>query len=205
MINTLVNRWWAVGLVGALAIILGIVSFAMPGVTLVSMVAAFGAYALVTGVVELVAGFNRETTEVLGSTARTYLLVTGALSVVAALITFFYPGITLVALYSIIGAWAVLAGISTIASAVAHREQRNHTWLVALAGAVSVIFGAYMFMRPAVGLVALAYALGTYAIIYGIAMLVGSYQLKQLHDHGLVSIGRVSEPVTTPTDRLTPR
>lgn len=205
MINTLVNRWWAVALVGALAVVLGIVSFAMPGVTLISMVAAFGAYSLVTGIVELAAGFSRETAEALGSTARTYLIVTGVLSVVAALVTFFYPAITLLALYTIIGAWAVLAGITTIASAVVHREHRSHTWLVALGGAVSVVFGAYMFLRPAVGLVALAYALGTFAIIYGISMLVGSYQLKQLHDRGGVTIGRVTEPVATPSDRLTPR
>jgi uncharacterized membrane protein HdeD (DUF308 family) len=205
MISTLIDRWWAVALVGVLAIILGVVAFTMPGVTIVSLVAAFGAYALVSGIVELVAGFSKEANSMLGPNARTYLLVTGALGVVAALITFFYPGMTLLALYSIIGAWAVLSGISTIASAITHREQRNHTWLVAAGGAVSVLFGVYMFMRPGVGLLALTYALGTFAVVYGVAMLVGSFQLKQVKDRGEVTIGRVTEPVATPTDTLTPR
>jgi uncharacterized membrane protein HdeD (DUF308 family) len=205
MISTLIDRWWAVAVVGALAIILGVVSFVMPGVTLASMVAAFGAFALVTGLVELGAGFAQKTAMMLGSTARTYLIVTGVLGVLAGLATFFYPGITLAALYTVIAAWAVLSGITQIAAALVHRAARQHTWLVAVGGAVSVAFGIYMIIRPAMGLLALAYAVGAFALIYGASMLAASYRLKQIHDETTVSIIPAEERVGAPTDRLTPR
>lgn len=204
MVHTLVKNWWVVALVGALAVILGIYSFASPGMTLAAMVGAFGAFALFSGVAQLVAGLRRDPVAHDDAPSRTWLIVAGALGIIAGLVTFFYPAMTLVTLYTVIAVWAISSGIAHVVLAIVHRHELSHTWLVALGGVASIILGGYLLARPVIGMVALAYAIGIYAIVHGISMIGASIPLKRLHDTE-VTIGHVREGVETPSDRLTPR
>lgn len=204
MVHTLVKNWWAVALVGVLAVILGIYSFAAPGMTLAAMVGAFGAFALFSGIVQLVAGLRRDTVAHDDAPSRTWLIVAGVVGIIAGLVTFFYPAMTLVTLYTVIAVWAVVSGIAQVATAIVHRHELSHTWLVALGGAASIVLGGYLLARPVIGMVALAYAIGIYAIVHGISLIAASIPLKRLHDTE-VTIGQVRAGVETPSDRLTPR
>jgi uncharacterized membrane protein HdeD (DUF308 family) len=204
MVHTLVKNWWAVALVGVLAVILGIYSFASPGMTLAAMVGAFGAFALFSGIVQLVAGLRKDTAAHDDAPSRTWLIVAGAVGILAGLVTFFYPGTTLITLYTVIAVWAIVSGLAQVAMAIVHRHELSHTWLVALGGVASVVLGGYLLARPVIGMVALAYAIGIYAIIHGVAMIAASIPLKRLHDTE-VTIGRTGAGVATPSDRLTPR
>lgn len=204
MVHTLVKNWWAVALVGVLAVILGIFSFASPAMTLATMVAVFGAFALFSGIVQLVAGLRQDPAAHDDAPSRTWLIVAGAIGIIAGLVTFFYPGTTLVTLYTVIAVWAILSGLAQVATAIVHRHELSHTWLVALGGVVSIVLGGYLLARPVIGMVALAYAIGIYAIAHGLAMIAASVPLKRLHDTE-VTIGRVRAGVETPSDRLTPR
>lgn len=192
MMNSLIRNWWAVGLVGALAVIVGLLAFFMPITTLASLVLAFGIYALASGVVHIIAGATGEGITMRSS--RAWVIATGVLSVIAGLITLFYPGITAVTLYTVVAVWAILAGITQVASAIAYRDVLQHTWLVGLGGVVMAIFGGYLLTRPT-GVLALAFAFGTYAMIYGISMIAASFQLKRAHDHVEVTLTRDEAPV----------
>lgn len=191
MILSLIRNWWAIGIVGALAVIVGLMAFAMPIATLASLVLVFGSYALVSGIFQVVAGATGETEGLAGS--RTWIIVAGALSIAAGLITLFWPGLTAVTLYTLVAAWAIVAGIAQAVSAIAHRKTLEHTWLVALGGGLMVIFGVYLLATPA-GVLALAYAFGTFALAYGVSMLVASYQLKRAHDRVEVFMTRERHP-----------
>ncbi|MFN3431801.1 MAG: HdeD family acid-resistance protein, partial [Candidatus Sericytochromatia bacterium] len=164
MIGSLVRNWWAMGVVGGLALILGMMAFATPLRTLASLVMAFGIYALASGIFHVAAGVTGEV-DSLGP-SRPWIIATGVLSILAGLATFFWPGLTAVALYTLIGAWAVVAGLTQVMAAIALRQQLQHTWLVALGGVAMAVFGIYLFASPA-GVLALAYALGAFAITYG--------------------------------------
>jgi uncharacterized membrane protein HdeD (DUF308 family) len=204
MVHALVKNWWAVALVGVLAVILGIYSLSAPGMTLAAMVGAFGAFSLFSGLVQLVAGFRRDSAAHDDAPSRTWLIVAGAVGIIAGLVTFFYPAMTLVTLYTVIAVWAIVSGIAQVAAAIVHRHELPHTWLVALGGVVSVVLGGYLLARPVVGMIALAYAIGIYAIVHGITLIAASIPLKRLRDT-VVTIGRVRTGVETPSDRLTPR
>src|SRR2546425_9579642 len=56
MTTVLLRNWWALALRGVLAILLGVAVVVLPGVTLAALVVLFGAYALVDGVLAIIAG-----------------------------------------------------------------------------------------------------------------------------------------------------
>lgn len=202
MIGSLVKNWWAIGVVGGLAMILGLMAFATPLRTLASLVIAFGAYALVSGIFHVAAGVTGDVSTL--GPSRAWIITTGVLSILAGLATFFWPGLTAVALYTIIGAWAVVAGVTQVMAAIALREQLQHTWLVALGGVAMAVFGLYLFVSPA-GVLALAYALGAFAITYGVVMIAAAIQLKRVHDHVEVTLTRAERPAEVREETWTRR
>ncbi len=53
MLDTLARNWWALALRGVAAVLFGLLTFFLPGITLVTLVLLFGAYALVDGLFNL--------------------------------------------------------------------------------------------------------------------------------------------------------
>src|SRR5262245_22910368 len=58
MLHALAKCWWALLLRGIAAIVFGVLAFAWPGLTLVTLVLLYGAFALVDGVLSLIAAFS---------------------------------------------------------------------------------------------------------------------------------------------------
>src|SRR5919198_540910 len=87
MVGRLASNWWAVGLRGLFAIIFGLLAFAWPAITADVLVAIFGAYALVDGVLALVAALRSSH---LGPRWWS-LVVEGIVGIAIALIAFFLP------------------------------------------------------------------------------------------------------------------
>ena len=56
MIDVLARNWWAVALRGAIAVVIGVLAFALPGVTLASLVLLFAIYMLLDGALAIIAG-----------------------------------------------------------------------------------------------------------------------------------------------------
>jgi uncharacterized membrane protein HdeD (DUF308 family) len=59
-VETAARHWWAFALRGVVAILFGVLAFALPGVTLTVLVLFWGAFALVDGVLALVAAFRTD-------------------------------------------------------------------------------------------------------------------------------------------------
>ena len=54
----LTRNWWILALRGAVSVVLGLIAFLLPALTLAALVILFGAFALVDGVTRLSAGFR---------------------------------------------------------------------------------------------------------------------------------------------------
>ena len=121
-------RWIAVRAVAAF--IFGLLALLLPGITLGALVILFGAFALVDGVFTLVAAFTRGR----GGWNTVAWLLAGALGVGVGIVTFFWPGITALALLYVIAAWALVTGAFEIAAAISLRREINHEWLLVLSG-----------------------------------------------------------------------
>jgi len=156
--------WWTLLLRGAVAILFGVLTFVWPGVTLAALVLLFGAYALVDGIAAIILGIKEY-----GNRERWWAtLVGGIVSAGAGLVTFMMPGITALALLSLIAFWAILRGVFDIVAAIRLRHAIEGEWLLGLAGAVSIAFGLIMLLFPGAGALAVIWWIGAFAIVLGV-------------------------------------
>jgi uncharacterized membrane protein HdeD (DUF308 family) len=83
-----------------------------------------------------------------------------------------------VALVYIVAAWAIITGIFEIVAALEWRQVLSDMWMLGLAGVLSIILGVLLFSAPGAGLLAWAYVIGFYAIIYGVLYIAAGIRLK---------------------------
>jgi len=182
MLHVLAKNWWMLLVRGILAILFGLLAFEWPGLTLIVLIALFGLYALVDGIVALSAAIaNRG-----GSTRTGLLVVVGVLGIAFALMAFFWPGETAITLVLLIGAWAVVRGVFEIVAAIQLRKEIANEWLWIIGGIISVIFGLFVIAAPGAGALALIWVIACYAIFFGILMIGFSLRLRK-HRHALAA------------------
>jgi len=58
MLQLLARRWWALALRGVIAVLFGLLTFFIPGVTLISLVLLFGFYAILDGIFDIVSAIK---------------------------------------------------------------------------------------------------------------------------------------------------
>ena len=175
MLEYIQRNWWVFAVRGVLAIIIGVLAFVRPDVTLVALVALFGAYALLDGIVSTVAAFTFS-----GSRYFGWLLLEGILGIAVGVLTFVYPGAIAVSLLYLLGAWLILTGILEIAAAIELRKLIDNEWLYLLGGIVSIAAGVLTFYRPNQSALAWLWVIGTYAILFGIMMLAVGFKVRKL-------------------------
>jgi PAS domain S-box-containing protein len=108
----LAEEWWTLALRGVLAIIVGLIALFFPGVTLAAFVLLFAAYMLVDGIFALIAGFRAARRH-----ERSWpLFLEGVADILAGVIAFFWPGITLLVLVFLVGFWAIFSGVGGLPS-----------------------------------------------------------------------------------------
>jgi len=178
MLHALAKAWWLVLLRGIAGIVFGVLAFMWPGLTLITLVLFYGAYALVDGVLALIAAFTGGTKPV----PTWWLVVVGLLGIVAGLVTFLYPGITALVLIFFIGGWSIAHGVFEIVGAIKLRKEIDNEWWLILAGALSVIFGLIVLVAPGAGALALIWVIAAYSIVFGVLLVGLSLRLRK-HRH----------------------
>ena len=170
----LAKNWWSLVIRGIIAILLGVIAFAWPGITLAALVLLFGAYALLDGVVSLIGAVRAiESHERWGA-----LLFEGLAGIFAAVITVFWPAITALALVYIIAAWAIVTGIAEIMAAVRLRRHVSGEWILAVVGVASLLFGLLMAAMPLAGELVIALWFGVYAFVFGVLLVALGLRLR---------------------------
>ena len=186
-ITQLFRDWWHFAVRGVLTIVFGIVALIWPNVTSLALVLLFGAFVLTDGIFTVATGIA----------SRKYfkrwwaLLLEGLTGIVIAAITFIWPNITGLALMYFIAGWAILTGIFEIAAAIEFRNLIPGEWTTVLMGMLSIIFGILLFVSPSAGALGIVWAIGSYAIFFGIMEIVFAFRLRGL--------GRELEPKQTST------
>ena len=174
MLGALARNWWLILLRGICAIVFGVLTFAWPGVTLVTLVLFYGAYALVDGIFSLLAAI------IGGQPApRWWLAVVGVFGIAAGLLTWLMPGLTALVLLYYIAFWAIATGAVQIAGAIRLRKEIDNEWMLIASGIISVLFGLILLVRPGAGALGGLLVIGVYAIIHGVALIALAFRLKK--------------------------
>ncbi len=179
MITQLARYWWALALRGLCGILFGLAAFFWPGITLTVLMAFFGGYALVDGIFAIVAAVAAARQHERWSS----LLLEGIVGIALALVTFFWPGITAVALVYVVAFWAIVTGILEIAAAIRLRKEIAGEWMLGLSGVLSLILGALLFFMPYAGAIGLIWVMGSYAMVFGVLLLMLAFRLRTFGQH----------------------
>jgi len=173
LVRLLAQYWWLLLLRGIAAIVFGVLAFIWPGITLVTLVLFWGAFALVDGVLALA-------NAIMGGNMghRWWLALVGLAGIAAGILTFMWPGVTALVLLVFIATWAIVLGVFQIIGAIQLRKEIDNEWTIGLSGAVSVLFGVIMLVAPGAGAVGLIWAIASFAIVFGILMVMAAFKLK---------------------------
>lgn len=172
------KNWWIFLLRGIFALIFGVVAVFYPASAFMALVLIFGAFALVDGILMLAAAFT--------SNAKSenwwWLILSGVLGIIVGILTLIQPAAMATASVLIIGAWALINGIFQIITAIRIRKLITGEFWLILSGLFAVIFGILVLADPFAGVFAMGLLIGIYAIIYGIALIGLSLNLRKVKD-----------------------
>jgi uncharacterized membrane protein HdeD (DUF308 family) len=171
MLQLLARRWWALALRGVIAVLFGLLTFFIPGVTLISLVLLFGFYAILDGIFDIVSAMK-------APGHHWPLLVEGIVGIVAGIVTFMWPGITAMFLLYLIAFWAILTGVLEIVAGIRLREVIANEMLLILMGVISTLFGILIIIFPGAGALAIIIWIGAYAVVFGIILIVLAFRLR---------------------------
>ena len=165
--------WKVTALRGALAIVFGATIIIWPNIGLATLIALFGAFALVSGLTTIAGAFDlpRQGGE------RAWLVVEGLLGVAAGIVVLVWPGLSALALLYAIAAWAIAVGTLQTTLAFVLRAG-GRSLLLALAGLVSIAFGVVMFGHPDAGALALLALISAFALVSGVMQLAIAFELR---------------------------
>jgi uncharacterized membrane protein HdeD (DUF308 family) len=159
---------------GVLAIAVGIIALAWPGVTILALVILFAVYAFIGAGLRAMAAFSSVTAgPVFGN------LLLGLLDLAAGVVAVVWPGVTALALVLIVAFWAFTGGFLEIFAAFRSGETAGTRALFILGGLVSVAFGVVLFSRPGLGAVTLALLFGLFNLTSGFSLIVMGVQARR--------------------------
>jgi uncharacterized membrane protein HdeD (DUF308 family) len=161
---------------GLVAIAFGVLTWLQPGISLATLVLFFGLFALVDGALAVAAAITGRTDD----EDWWVMLLGGLLGMGVGTLTLLAPEITALALLFYIAIWAIATGVLQIAAAIKLRKEVKGEWIYILGGIASVLFGAMLAMRPGVGALAVLWLIGTYAVIFGVLMVILAFKVRRI-------------------------
>jgi uncharacterized membrane protein HdeD (DUF308 family) len=175
------SNWWALALRGLAGILLGMLAFAWPEITITALVTVFGLYAIIDGLFAIVAALR-------GVRERdrwVWMLVEGIASVIAGITALAMPLLGALVLTWIVALWAIVTGALEMAAAVRLRKIIQHEWMLMLAGMLSLALGFVIALQPGVGLTVIVTYVGAYALVAGAVTLVLAFRIRKwAEEHG---------------------
>lgn len=107
------------------------------------------------------------------------VLLRGVIAVLFGLLCFAYPGITLIVMTIMFGAYALLDGVLAFASAISTARGQPRWWSTLLEGIVGIIAGLFILIWPGITVFGLLYLIGAWAVITGIFEITAAVRLRQ--------------------------
>jgi uncharacterized membrane protein HdeD (DUF308 family) len=175
MLAIAARQWWVLILQGVLGIVVGVLAILSPDLLVATLALLFGFWAILSGFSQLAAGWR-----VAEARGRSWpFLLSGAVSVIAGVLAVVYPGITILYLVLLLGAWILVSGAMEVFTAWKIRDEITNEWILALFGLLRIAAGAIILAMPIVGVIVTAAIFATWAILSGVGALLLGWRLRQ--------------------------
>ena len=180
------HLWKSVLLSGILSLILGILVLMQPGASIVVAAIFFGAYLLISGVSQV---FHAFTLHISGG-GRALLFISGAASLVLAVMCFRNIGNAIWLLAIWIGIGFIFRGVAEAASAISDEDTPGRWWMV-FVGILTVIAGVVLLAYPISTLPTLVFVVGIWLIIIGVFEIIASFGIRKTGNEVRTAVGEV--------------
>lgn len=180
MLAAAARQWWVLVLQGILGIVFGILALIFPGIALLTLAYLFAAWAIVSGASQLAEGYR-----VAEHRGRSWpFAVVGVISIVAGILAALIPGITILGLALLLGAWLVTQGVMEAYAAWKIREEISNEWLLVAIGVLRVVAGVIILAMPAIGAILTVALVAYWSIISGAVAIALGWRLRRLANVG---------------------
>ena len=152
---------------GILALVVGLIAVAWPGITIWAFVILFAVYAFLAAGMEASYAFGSKTAGPVG-----WHLLLALLDAAAGVVALAWPNITALALSLLVAVWAFVIGFFELYLAFAAGENAGERALLGLAGLILIALGVVFAIRPDVAAVTIAEVYGLFSIVFGVSTLV---------------------------------
>lgn len=169
------DRWGWFAALGILMLVAGFIALISVVLATVVSVIIVGAMMIVSGIFEIIHGFQMR------RWSRAVLwIVIGALYVVAGLLAVWNPLLASVALTLLIGLFLIVAGVMRVVLAMQMRSASPWGWVLA-SGIVTILLGAIILLHwPVSSLYVLGILLGVDLIIAGASWLGAAFAFRRI-------------------------
>ncbi|WP_338445036.1 DUF308 domain-containing protein [Pelagerythrobacter marensis] len=184
------RNWGWFAFRGGLLLVLGALALAFPRPALFAFALVFAAFCFVDGIFAVASGVR-------GARRKEErwwaLILAGMLGIAVGVIFVLFPALGTLAYaltaIALIAAWAVASGVLQIVAAWRLRRAIRGEWLLIACGALTVLLGAgliaLLIVAPEPTLLSVAWMIGIWALIAGVALLALAFRLRRHgREHG---------------------
>lgn len=191
--SLLKHLWLSTLLSGILAVILGVLAWTWPTLTIIVTAIFFGAYLLVTGITQVVFAFSLH----VSAGGRVLLFISGAAALILALLCFRSLQESILLLSIWIGIGFIFRGVATAVSAISDPTLPGRAWEIFI-GLLSLLAGVFMLAWPLQSLETLTRVVGIWLIVIGVFEVVSAFGIRRASKHlgGTTPAPATEEPVS---------
>jgi uncharacterized membrane protein HdeD (DUF308 family) len=171
-VRSLTRSWWLFLILGVLWILFGMFVLSYNVGSLLALAVFAGVTFVMTGITQVLAAGRVDSW-------RWLWVIGGILSVIAGILAFIWPGITLLVLSVILAWFLVFKGIMDVVGALASIG-RPWWWLTLILGIVELLLGIWAAGYPGRSLFVFVNLVGIYAVAYGFTELFAAFELRGL-------------------------
>jgi uncharacterized membrane protein HdeD (DUF308 family) len=169
----LTGAWWLFLILGILWILFGMFVLSYNVGSLLALAVLAGVTFLMTGVNQILSSGRAE------GGWRWLYIIGGALSIIAGIIAFVWPGRTLLVLSVVLAWFLVFKGIVDIVTALSNHG-RPYWWVALILGILELLLGMWAVGYPGRSLFVFVNLVGIYAIFYGFTEVFAAFDLRGL-------------------------
>lgn len=178
----LCKRTWWVFLVGGVAsVIFGVLAFSQPMTAWLVVAVFFAAAILVDGASNIVGSIGNRDKD-----GWWIMLLIGVLGAGVGAYALFNPPISILAFVLIVAFEAIVLGVFLVMLGYKVRKASNREWMLYLAGALSILFGALVLANPGLGSLTIVYVIASWSLMIGVLKILFAFKARNLS-------GRIAE------------